>query len=137
LTPPEEINAMKKHIAFAEEVPCLGEQWFDPLETGVRQQIRGFIEGILEEEVAAALSRERYRRSGGAAGYRHGHRHRQLLGTFGAVTVAMPRARLVAADGQQREWRSKALPAYKRRTDAADHATESSLLQARRQCPIH
>jgi transposase-like protein len=119
---------MKKNIAFADEVPCPGEEWFDPLETGVRQQIRAFIEGILEEEVAAALSRERYGRSGGAAGYRHGHRRRQLLGTFGAVTVAMPRARLVAADGQQREWRSQALPAYKRRTLQADRLIAGSYL---------
>ncbi len=119
---------MTKNIAFGDEVPCLGEEWFDPLEAGVRQQVRVFIEGILEEEVAAALGRERYGRSGVPAGYRHGHRHRQLLGTFGAVKVTVPRARLVAADGQQTEWRSKTLPAYQRRTVQAERLIAGSYL---------
>jgi len=119
---------MTKNIAFADEVPCLGEGWFDPLEAGVRQQVRVFIEGILEEEVASALGRERYGRGGEAAGYRNGHRRRQLLGTFGAVTVTVPRARLVAADGRQSEWRSKTLPAYQRRTVQAERLIAGSYL---------
>ena len=45
---------MTKDIAFADEVPLLGAGWFDPLEAGVRQHIRGFIENMLEEELAAA-----------------------------------------------------------------------------------
>ena len=32
-----------------------GEAWFDPIEAGLRGRIRGFIEAMLEEEVAAAL----------------------------------------------------------------------------------
>ena len=48
---------MTKHIAIEEEVPFPGADWFDPLETGVRQHIRSFIEVMLEEEVAAALGR--------------------------------------------------------------------------------
>jgi hypothetical protein len=38
-------------------VPLLGEDWFDPLEAGVRQQIRSFIEQMLEAELEAALNR--------------------------------------------------------------------------------
>jgi hypothetical protein len=53
-------------------------------------------------------------------GHRHGHRPRTLLGTFGKVTVAMPRARLDTADGKTTEWKSRALRAYQRRTLAAD-----------------
>ena len=85
---------MTKTIAIAQEVPFLGGDWFDPLEAGVRRRIRSFIEGMLEEELAAALGRGRYDRSPGAAGYRNGHRDRQLLGTFGPVAVSVPRARL-------------------------------------------
>ena len=59
---------MTKDIAFADEVPLLGAGWFDPLEAGVRQRIRGFIENMLEEELAAALGRGRYDRSAAAAG---------------------------------------------------------------------
>ncbi len=38
--------------------------------------------------------RERYQRNGPPKGYRNGHRHRQLVGTFGALTVSLPRVRL-------------------------------------------
>jgi putative transposase len=111
---------MTKNIAFGDEVPFLGADWFDPLEAGVRQQIRSFIEEMLESELAAALGRARYDRSAGAAGHRNGHRDRQLLGTFGRVSVSVPRARLVGGDGKPMEWHSKTLPAYKRLTQRAE-----------------
>ena len=41
---------------------CFGEAWFNPIEAGIREQIRGFIEGIIEEELTAALGRRRYER---------------------------------------------------------------------------
>ncbi len=107
---------MTKDIAFADEVPLLGAGWFDPLEAGVRQHIRGFIENMLEEELAAALGRGRYDRSAAAAGHRNGRRERQLLGRFGPMTVSVPRARVTDGNGRQAEWRSKAFPAYKRLT---------------------
>jgi putative transposase len=119
---------MTKDIAIAGEVPCPGDDWFDPLEAGVRQQVRGFIESILEEELAAVLGRDRYGRRGQVVGYRHGHRDRQVLGTFGAVTISVPRARLAAAEGKPREWRSKVLPAYKRRTVQADQLIAGTYL---------
>ena len=56
----------------------------------------------------------------GAAGHRHGHRTRRLTGTFGATEIAVPRARLNHGDGKTAEWKSKALRAYQRRTQAAD-----------------
>src|ERR1700693_5460945 len=34
---------MIENIAFRDEVPFLGADWFDPLEAGVRQQIRLFM----------------------------------------------------------------------------------------------
>ncbi len=111
---------MEQDISVDEEIPMLGADWFDPLESGVRQQIRLFIQGMLEEELAAALGRARYGREAGAAGHRNGHRDRQLLGTFGPVTVSVPRARLSGAGGGQEEWHSKMLPAYKRLTGRAE-----------------
>ena len=111
---------MTKTIAIEEEVPFLGGDWFDPLEAGVRRRIRSFIEGMLEEELAAALGRGRYDRSPEASGTRNGHRDRQLLGTFGPVAVSVPRARLSGAAGKQEEWCSKTLPAYKRLTRRAE-----------------
>src|ERR1700682_5845902 len=105
-----------------------GENWFDPLESAVRGRIRGFIEALLEEELAGVLARQRYARaepggdvaSGasrqGAAGHRHGHRERQLTGTFGSIKVRVPRARLATAPGGTIEWRNATIPAYPRRT---------------------
>jgi transposase-like protein len=111
---------MTKDIAIDDQVPFLGEEWFDALESGVRRQIRLFIEELLEAELEAALGRGRYDRGQGSAGYRHGHRDRQLLGTFGPVTVSLPRARLQVADGKTEEWRNQTLPAYKRLTRQAE-----------------
>src|ERR1700687_5627772 len=89
----------------------LCDDWFDPLENGVRTRIRGFIEELLEAELDAALARKRYERPSlaeteavakapEAVGHRHGHRERQLMGTFGAVTVRVPRGRLETPDGK-------------------------------------
>ena len=111
---------MTKDTAINDDVPLLGSDWFDPLEAGVRQQLRSFIEGMLEAELAAVLGRGRYDRRPDASGSRNTHRDRQLLGTFGPVTVSVPRARVADADGKQGEWHSKALPAYKRLTKPAE-----------------
>ena len=115
----------------AEGTLFLGDDWFDPLEAGVRTRIRGFIEELLEAELGAALGRVRYERprlgetgvGGGSVagtGHRHGHRERQLMGTFGAVTVRVPRARLDRSDGKTAEWKNATIPAYQRRTKQAD-----------------
>jgi len=98
-----------------------GVDWFDPIEAGIRARMRGFIETMLEEELTAALGRGRYRRSGAAAGgYRHGVRHRQLLGSFGPLEIAVPRGRVRNSEGRTTEWRSAALPRYARMTRQAE-----------------
>jgi putative transposase len=117
----------------AETTGFLSEDWFDPLEAGVRTRIRSFIEELLEAELEAALGRKRYERgrtpqtepSAEAArspvsGHRHGHRERTLMGTFGAVTVCVPRARLATSEGGTTEWRNASIPAYQRLTRRAE-----------------
>ena len=74
--------------------PFAGSDWFDPLEEAVRGQVRSFIEELLEEELEAALGRDRYERGAGSIGRRHGHRPRQLITTFGPLSLSVPRARL-------------------------------------------
>src|SRR5665811_995597 len=109
----------------------LCDDWFGPLENGVRTRIRGFIEELLEAELDAALGRDRYERPRLAekdaaerqavvVGHRHGHRERGLMGTFGAVTVRVPRGRLETPDGKTAEWKNATIPAYQRRTKRAD-----------------
>jgi len=106
----------------------LFDDWFDAIEDGVRAQVRGFIETMLEEELSGTLSRPHYGRGKpngdgeppAVVGVRHGHRKRGLTGTFGRTEISVPRARLMGVDGRTREWRSASLRAYQRRTRAAD-----------------
>ena len=108
----------------------LFDSWFDPIERAVRDRVRSFIEELIEGELAAALARPRYGRratngegvetSAGVAGHRHGRRTRTLTGTFGRTEIAVPRARLMQPEGSTREWKSQALRAYQRRTQAAE-----------------
>jgi putative transposase len=99
--------------------PFAGSAWFDPLEEAVRGRVRAFIEDLLEEELEAALGRERYQRGATSNGRRHGHRPRQLITTFGPLTLSVPRARLAGEAGEQ-EWKSALLPAYKRLSRRAE-----------------
>ena len=109
----------------------LFDNWFDPIEGGVRDRVREFIHAMIEAELDMALSRPRYARHAkspsseaeetiGVTGHRHGHRSRSLMGSFGRVEIEVPRARLNTADGKTTEWKSKALRAYQRRTLVAD-----------------
>jgi transposase-like protein len=115
---------MEKHSKDTSEESSefLGAGWFDPIEAAIRDRVRGFIEELVDAELDEALGRSRYDRpspteaAGGTAGYRHGRRDRQLLGSFGPVTISVPRARLNRADGTSREWHSEALPRYARMT---------------------
>ena len=60
-----------------------GEAWFDPIEVGIRDRVRGFIQELLEQELTAALGRSRHERVvGEPMGYRNGTRERQLLGSL-------------------------------------------------------
>src|SRR6476469_2489783 len=115
---------MEKHSkgCSKESSEFLGAGWFDPIEAAIRDRVRGFIEELVDAELNEALGRSRYRRSispeaaGGSAGYRHGRRNRQLLGSFGPVSSSVPRARLNNTAGASREWHSEALPRYVRMT---------------------
>ena len=55
-------DTTKATAEAAEGTLFLGDDWFDPLEAGVRTRIRGFIEELLEAELDAALGRDRYER---------------------------------------------------------------------------
>ena len=109
----------------------LFDNWFDPIEAGLRDRAREFLQAMLEGELDRVLARSRYARCAkspsedaedavGVTGHRHGHRSRSLLGTFGQMEIEIPRARLNTPDGKTTEWKSQALRAYQRRTLAAD-----------------
>ena len=96
-TKPEAVQPESETSAY------LFDDWFDPIEAGLRDQVRGFIETMIRSELDAALARPRYARrpaaseggdgtAAGVAGYRHGSRVRTLTGTFGSTEITMPRA---------------------------------------------
>jgi putative transposase len=111
------------------------DNWFDPIEGGVRERVRGFIEELIRGELDAALARPRYGRAknadGGPAslvGHRHGSRTRLLTGSFGKTEITVPRARLQTDDGNTTEWHSQVLRSYQRRTLTADALFASAYL---------
>ena len=76
----------------AETAVYLFDDWFDPIEAGLRDRVRDFIETMIRTELDAALARPRYARrpeasdgvaTAGVAGHRHGSRTRTVTGTFG------------------------------------------------------
>jgi putative transposase len=94
----------------------------DTIELRMRERIRTTIEAIVEEELATALGAGRSSRVEERRGYRHGTRGRTLTTTLGPATFEMPRARVVAADGARKEWRSETIRRYERRTARLDEA---------------
>jgi putative transposase len=104
-------------VSFApatETAAHLFDNWFDPIESGVRGRVREFIEELIQCELDDALARPRYRRAKDAdrrptriAGHRHGSRTRSLTGSFGRTEITVPRARLQTGDGKTTEWYAK------------------------------
>ena len=111
--------------ASAESSVLLGEGWFDPIEMGIRDRVRGFIEELVEEELNDALGRARYQRPRRAADAEPAGDSR-----ISARSAETPAARLVrpgddqcaaraaepSDDGTSQEWRSDVLPRYARMT---------------------
>src|SRR5438105_8242152 len=94
-------NSMKSLALQSEAETALHllDDWFDPIEAGLRDRVHELIQAMIESELEAALSRPRYARrpkgacekadgASGITGHRHGHRSRSLLGTFGRVEIA-------------------------------------------------
>lgn len=125
----------------------LGDAWHSRIEAQVREGVRELIEGLLQEELAAALGRRRYQRlkpgttaasertespeglgneadavpSRPAKGHRNGTRARSIMGTFGTIELDVPRARLDTDEpGKTSEWCNTIIPRYQRRTQEVD-----------------
>lgn len=77
--------------------------WGKSLEAAIRERARQVIETILAEEVEEALGAGRSQRRPGRSGYRHRKKPRRLTLRTGTVNLAVPRARLVEAGGEEGE----------------------------------
>lgn len=94
----------------------------EAIEEAIRARVRGVIEAIVEEELESALGASRSERTAGREGYRHGRRFRELTTSVGATRFSMPRARIREEGGGSREWRSRMVERYQRRTARVDEA---------------
>ena len=102
------------------EAPTWGP---DTIEAVMRLRIRDTIEWLVGDELDAALGATKSARVGEhRQGYRHGTRARTLTTSLGPATFTLPRARVDAPDGTTREWQSRIVPRYQRRTARVDAA---------------
>jgi transposase-like protein len=88
----------------------------------IRLRVREALEMVLEEELASALGATRSQRTATRSGYRNGSVTRDLVTEAGPCTLSLPRGRVVQADGSTKEWRSRLLDRYQRRTRKAESA---------------
>ena len=92
------------------------------LEAAIRERVREIMEMVLEEEVEAAVGASRSQRVAERSGYRHGHKSRRLTLRTGTVQMKVPRARMVDADGGDREWQSRLVRRYRRSSPKSSKA---------------
>jgi len=88
----------------AETAVHLRDDWFDPIEAGLRGRVRELIQAMIEGELEAALCRPRYGRQPKAD----------------PENARPVPAKANTAEGTTSEWKSTALRAYQRRTKQAD-----------------
>jgi putative transposase len=119
--------AMKKNSAVL-EAPSR-EELRGFVERELRLKTREWIEGMANEELELALGIGRYERGEGRLGYRKGVRERSFTTKSGVHALAMPRAAYFdpGPDGKK-EWNSKLVPRYARRTEAVEEALVAAYL---------
>ena len=99
------------------------------LEEQLRCRTREWIERMVNEELEIALGVGRYERSESRRGYRKGARERSFTTRTGKHEIAMPRGAYFEpeADGK-REWNSRLIGRYARRSDEVEEALLKSYL---------
>lgn len=105
------------------------EERRDFLEDELRRKARDWIEGMVKEELEIALGIGRYERGEGRKGYRKGSRERGFTTRFGTHKINFPRGACFepGPDGKK-EFNSKLIPRYVRRSDAVEEAVIKSYL---------
>jgi putative transposase len=108
---------MGKSTQLVSNLPAVfGE---DLLTEGIRGKLRELIEVMLHSELDAAIQAAKYDRNQDRAGYRNGTKARTIHTSMGSVPLDVPRGRM-SSFGRTKEWQSRLLPAYERRTRQLD-----------------
>jgi len=99
------------------------------IEEQLRERVREWIEDIVNDELDQTLGIGWYERGEGRRGYRNGVRSRSFTTSSGKHTIDVPRGLYFEAgpDGK-REWNSRLVPRYARRTEAVEDAVMKSYL---------
>src|SRR5260370_4451486 len=93
----------------------------------IHQHVRAAVEQAVAEELAAVLGVGLYERSEARRGHRNGTKTRTLRGPTGPLELTLPRAALFTSSGA-REWASKLVPRYQRRSAEVNEAVASAYL---------
>ncbi len=93
----------------------------------IHQHVRAAVEQAVDEELAAVLGVGLYERSEARRGHRNGTKTRTLTGPTGPLELTLPRAALFTPGGP-REWASKLVPRYQRRSAEVNEAVASAYL---------
>src|SRR5262247_1055229 len=93
----------------------------DRLSEALRGRVREVILKLAEAELAEVLAARHYERNGERRGYRHGKRERWVSTGLGATKIELPRARLGEGE-QEKEWQSRFIERYQRRSGSVDQA---------------
>ncbi len=95
----------------------------ETIEHEIRYGVRHIIEEVVRAEIKEALGARQSERVGEQRrGYRHGSRERTLTTSVGPTRFAMPRGRVKDGTGGTREWRSRTVERYERRSRRVDEA---------------
>jgi putative transposase len=92
------------------------------VENQLRARVLEAIQVTLEEELEVALGCKRYERSCSRSGYRNGRETRRITTEMGSMELDIPRGRISVEDGSTKEFQSRLLPRYARRTRRVDEA---------------
>jgi putative transposase len=72
-------TATDSFVPASETASQLFDNWFDPIESGLRERVRGFIEEMIRGELDAALDRPRYGRAKSRTQFQISNAIRMLL----------------------------------------------------------
>lgn len=93
----------------------------DVLTEVARDRVRHALSLVAQEELTAFLGAGVYARTNERRGYRNGAKTRMLTTSLGPTELIVPRA-VIFDDERRREWQSRIVPRYARRTREVDAA---------------
>ena len=122
------VRTLIEALIEAELAEALGRARYKRLKSGSQAPAApAASEGLGDEVPAAAPNAVPAARA--ARGHRNGRRVRTIMGTFGKIDVAVPRARIDTDEpGKTAEWKTKVLQRYQRRTKEIDALIASAYL---------